>query len=224
MDQAIEELNGVLDDAKAAVSHYPMIQDGTWWVWDVEEQGYVDTGYTAAGRDGLDGLDGRDGRDGQDGAKGDKGVTYTPVVDANGVISWTNDGNLPNPKPRNITGPQGQPGQNGAHGTPGAPGADGFSPTVEVEEVESGHKITITDKNGDKTFYVMDGSGSSGGEEESGGSLPSGGTAGDILTKTASGAAWVTPASNLDGDNTRPITAAAVNTIVGNIDALLATI
>lgn len=127
-DQAIEELNGVLDDAKSAVSHYPMIQDGTWWVWDVDAQKYVNTGYAAAGRDGLDGLDGRDGRDGsdgKDGEKGDKGVTYTPVVDANGVISWTNDGNLPNPQPRNITGPQGERGPEGIQGEKGPKGDTG---------------------------------------------------------------------------------------------------
>lgn len=43
--------------------------------------------------------------DGQDGAPG---VTYTPSVSADGEISWTNDGGLPNPQPRNITGPQGE--------------------------------------------------------------------------------------------------------------------
>lgn len=35
------------------------------------------------------------------------GVTFTPSVDSNGVISWTNDGELPNPEPRSIMGPPG---------------------------------------------------------------------------------------------------------------------
>ena len=35
------------------------------------------------------------------------GVTFTPSVDSNGVISWTNDGGLPNPEPRSIMGPPG---------------------------------------------------------------------------------------------------------------------
>ena len=35
------------------------------------------------------------------------GVTYTPSVDAAGNISWTNDGDLPNPQTRNIKGPTG---------------------------------------------------------------------------------------------------------------------
>lgn len=54
--------------------------------------------------------------------------------------------------------------------------------------------------------------------------IPSGGNVGDLLWKTGEGTSWVTPANDLAGDNTRPITASAVNTIVGNIDALLATI
>ena len=42
-------------------------------------------------------------------------------------------------------------------------GADGFSPTVSVEDISGGHRVTITDKDGEKTFDVMDGEGGSGG-------------------------------------------------------------
>ena len=61
----------------------------------------------------------------------------------------------------------------------------------------------------------------------SGGGLPDGGVPGDILTKRSSApgdAEWVTPANSVEQDNTRPITAAAVYTEIGNINALLATI
>ena len=54
--------------------------------------------------------------------------------------------------------------------------------------------------------------------------LPGGGTNGDVLMKDGDSAAWVTPASRAEQDNTRPITAAAVYTEIGNINALLATI
>ena len=55
--------------------------------------------------------------------------------------------------------------------------------------------------------------------------LPSNGQIGDIFTKTGeSTVGWVTPASNFEGDNTRPATAGLVNTQIGNINALLATI
>ncbi len=58
-------------------------------------------------------------------------------------------------------------------------------------------------------------------------SFPDQGLIGDVLMKTSNtndGVSWVTPASNAEQDNTRPITAAAVYTEIGNINALLATI
>lgn len=60
-----------------------------------------------------------------------------------------------------------------------------------------------------------------------GGSLPTGGVQGDILMKRSDGdydAEWVAPATSAEQDNTRPITAGAVYTEIGNINALLATI
>lgn len=59
------------------------------------------------------------------------------------------------------------------------------------------------------------------------GGLPAGGEAGDLLMKksgTDYSAEWITPADSAEKDNTRPITAAAVYTEIGNINALLATI
>jgi hypothetical protein len=37
------------------------------------------------------------------------------------------------------------------------PGQDGFSPIVEVEEIEGGHRVTITDVEGTKVFDVLNG-------------------------------------------------------------------
>ena len=57
--------------------------------------------------------------------------------------------------------------------------------------------------------------------------LPEGGNAGDLLIKktaTNYDAEWVAPATSAEQDNTRPITAAAVYTEIGNINALLQTI
>lgn len=68
---------------------------------------------------------------------------------------------------------------------------------------------------------------STSGGDGGGGGLPSGGSVGDVLMKVApgdDGAGWVTPASSAEEDNTRPITAAAVYTEIGNINALLATV
>lgn len=40
----------------------------------------------------------------------------------------------------------------------GPAGEDGYSPTVDVQEIEGGHEVTITDATGAHTFDVMDGS------------------------------------------------------------------
>lgn len=58
-------------------------------------------------------------------------------------------------------------------------------------------------------------------------SFPPGGLEGDLLAKKSNAdydVEWITPANEPEQDNTRPITAAAVYTTVGNINALLATI
>lgn len=44
------------------------------------------------------------------GATGDTGATFTPGVDEDGNIKWTNDKGLGNPPPANIRGPKGDTG------------------------------------------------------------------------------------------------------------------
>ena len=53
------------------------------------------------------------------------GVTFTPTVSADGVISWTNDGGLENPEPVSIKGPKGDPGPEGPAGEQGPAGPKG---------------------------------------------------------------------------------------------------
>lgn len=43
-------------------------------------------------------------------SKGDPGATFIPAVSEQGIISWTNNGGLPNPESRNIKGPKGDDG------------------------------------------------------------------------------------------------------------------
>ena len=103
------------------------------------------------------------------GSQGDKGAVYTPSVSSDGVISWTNNGNLSNPTPVNIKGKDGDPGvsvtgatieDNGhlivtlSKGDPIDAGyAKGDAPEVSIEQIDSGHRVTI----GNETFDVMDG-------------------------------------------------------------------
>ena len=65
------------------------------------------------------------------GGTGD-GATFYPSVSEDGVISWTNDKDLPNPDPVNIKGPQGKIGPRGPQGVKGPIGETGpyFTPSV----------------------------------------------------------------------------------------------
>ena len=97
------------------------------------------------GKDGVDGKDGIDGispvatvsqtstgvriiivdKNGSTTAdvnNGTNGVTFTPNVSSEGIISWANDGGLPNPPNADIRGPQGIRGQQGIQGETGEPG------------------------------------------------------------------------------------------------------
>lgn len=113
------------------------------------------------GEPGADGEDGAPGADGQDGVSPTvatsaiEGGTHVTITDASGahefdVMNGT-DG-APGEK-----GDPGEDGAPGAKGDPGEDGADGFSPTVSVESIEGGHKVTITDAGGAHEFNVMDG-------------------------------------------------------------------
>ena len=99
------------------------------------------------------------------GEAGINGKTFTPAVDTNGNLSWSNDGGLPNPETVNIKGAQGEAatvqvgttttlpagsqatvnnsGSSEAavlnFGIPtGQPGADGLAATIAVGEVTTG--------------------------------------------------------------------------------------
>lgn len=61
-------------------------------------------------------------------------------------------------------------------GTNGKDGKDGFSPTVNVTEIDGGHEVNITDKNGTKSFEVMDGEKGDKGDTGSDGYTPVKGT------------------------------------------------
>ena len=87
------------------------------------------------------------------GGKGDDGATFTPSVSADGIISWTNDKDLPNPEPVNIKGEKGDKGADGTmtfedltaeqkaslkgdkgdKGDPGTNGKDGYTPVKGVD-------------------------------------------------------------------------------------------
>ena len=68
------------------------------------------------------GLKGEKG-DAGSGGSGANGATFTPAIDSDGNLSWTNDKGLANPATVNIKGPKGDTGQKGAAGAKGDTGA-----------------------------------------------------------------------------------------------------
>lgn len=77
----------------------------------------------------------------------------------------------------NLKGAQGDPG------AAGQDGADGVSPEVTITSITGGHTVTITDADHPtgQSFNVMDGEDGAPGQ-----GVPSGGTAGQVLTKDSS--------------------------------------
>lgn len=50
IDKALLEMQDVLAQAKELTGKLPMIQDGSWWLYDIEKKQYVDSGYPAQGQ------------------------------------------------------------------------------------------------------------------------------------------------------------------------------
>ena len=66
---------------------------------------------------------------------GTNGATFTPAVDSEGNLSWSNDKDLANPNTVNIKGAKGDKGEKG---DTGAKGADGKTPTISIGTVDTG--------------------------------------------------------------------------------------
>lgn len=78
--------------------------------------------------------------------EGKDGAVYTPILDSNGDLSWTNNGGLANPVPINImgpvgpqgpVGPKGEQGVQGVQGPQGIQGPKGVDGTVEFDELSA---------------------------------------------------------------------------------------
>lgn len=69
-------------------------------------------------------IKGDPGPQGPPGPEGPDGTTFTPSVNADGDISWTNDGGKTNPPTVNIKGPQGEEGPTGPSGATFTPSVD----------------------------------------------------------------------------------------------------
>ena len=97
---------------------------------------------------------GAQGIAGKDGEKGADGVTFTPSIDENGVLSFTNNGGLENPEPIDIKG------DNGITFTPSID-ADGYLSFTNNGNLENPEPIKVLGKDGadgkdgiDGTTYI----------------------------------------------------------------------
>lgn len=92
-------------------------------------------------------------------------MTYEPQVWKDGdLITAEKMNKLEQGVANEQVGPQGIPGK------PGRDGQDGVSPTVAVTAIPDGHRVTITDADGSKSFDVMDGRDGAGGGRHGGSS------------------------------------------------------
>ena len=119
-----------------------------------------DTG--AIGPQGPKGDTGETGATGPQGPKGDTGATgpQGPKGDTGDTGPQGPKGDTGDTGATGPQGPKGDTGETGAtgpQGPKGADGTDGVSPTVTVTDINGGHRVTITDATGTKTFDVMDG-------------------------------------------------------------------
>lgn len=80
----------------------------------------------------------------QSGESGENGATFIPSVSSDGVLSWTNDRDLPNPEPVSIKGKDGYTPVKGKDYFDGAPGAPGVSATHKW----NGTVLSITSASG----------------------------------------------------------------------------
>ena len=88
------------------------------------------------------------GADGEQGIQGENGATFTPNVDTDGNLSWTNDKELENPTTINIKGAKGDKGEQGEKGADGKDGQDGLTTSISLNGTVYSHvdgTITLPD-------------------------------------------------------------------------------
>lgn len=124
---SIGDMNADYDNEEVNIGNFVIIETGNVDHPDNSKL-YVKTnnGYSF-----ITDLSGSQGITGPQGPKGEVGYYFTPNVDSNGLLSWVNNGNLSNPNPVNIRGPQ------GIQGPIGLKGDTGLSATIEIGVVDT---------------------------------------------------------------------------------------
>lgn len=87
------------------------------------------------------------------GTAGENGATFFPAVAEDGTLTWTNDGDLPNPNPVNIMGPAGPEGPQGPQGPAGTFDSSELADYAKVTYVDS----ALAKKANDYTILLYNG-------------------------------------------------------------------
>ena len=146
-DDAIESTNEykslleAINDAKDAVGKPPIIQNGTWWLWNSEKKAYVNTDFPARGETGLQGKQSETGATGNGIASTILNDDYTLTIQFTDGTSYTT------PSIRGKIGPTGSQGPQGLTGETGATG-NGIASTVLNDD------FTLTVHFTDGTSYT----------------------------------------------------------------------
>ena len=146
-DDAIESTNEykslfeAINDAKDAIGKPPIIQNGTWWLWNSEKKAYVNTDFPARGETGLQGKQGEKGATGNGIASTILNNDYTLTIQFTDGTSYTT------PSIRGKIGPTGSRGPQGLTGETGATG-NGIASTVLNDD------FTLTVHFTDGTSYT----------------------------------------------------------------------
>ncbi len=122
-------------NAAELVKKYPIVKDGTWWIWNFDAKEYLDTQVPAKGPQGEKGDTGAVGPQGPQGEKGDTGAVGpqgpqgekgdTGAVGSQGPQGEKGDTGAVGPQ-----GPQGEKGDTGAVGPQGPQGEKGDTGAV----------------------------------------------------------------------------------------------
>lgn len=111
----VAALNKAVEESEENVSHYPVIENGIWMVWDADAGEYTSTGISATGPKGDTGEKGEKGDTGAKGDKGDKGETGEQGIQGE-------------------RGPQGIQGLKGDKGDKGDPGEESVMVATQITE------------------------------------------------------------------------------------------
>jgi len=112
--------------------------------------------------------------------------SITPITGGNRVeFQWTLDNGTVKTDTMDV-----MDGADGADGAPGRDGADGLTPTISIDAITGGHRVTVTIGTSSDYFDVMDGvdgqdgkDGKDGTDGAPGVGVPEGGTTGQVLKK-----------------------------------------